>query len=72
MSEQEIEQLGAWDKRMPDRKESVCFERTSLPLDKQLSYFPEEDEQDVKYFKGIFSPHQVGAFLWWVLQPAMQ
>jgi hypothetical protein len=46
---------------MPDRNESVCFERTSLPPEAQLSSFPEEDEQDVKYFRGIFPPHQVGA-----------
>lgn len=52
--------MGAWDKRMPDRNKSVCFERTSLPPEAQLSHFPEEDEQDVRYFRGIFPPLQVG------------
>lgn len=43
----------AIDKRLPDARLSLCFERTSLPPKQQLSNFPEEDEQNVKYFRGI-------------------
>ncbi len=41
------------DKRLPDATQSLCFERTALPLDQQLSNFPKEDEEGVKYFRGI-------------------
>lgn len=42
------------DKRLPDAAQSLCFERTALPLDQQLSNFPEGDEEGVKYFRGIY------------------
>jgi hypothetical protein len=47
------------DKRLPDRNTSVCFERTAVALEAQLSNFPEEDEAGVKYFRGILPPFQV-------------
>lgn len=55
---QEMDHL-AWDKRMPDRKNSMCFERTALPPEEQLSHFPEADEPGVKYFRGILRGRQV-------------
>jgi hypothetical protein len=54
-----------WDKRMPDRRESVCFDRTALPPEAQLSHYPEEDEKDVKYYRGIYPAHQVGPPCGW-------
>ena len=29
-------------------------------MEAQLSDFPEEDEKEVKYFRGIYSQYQVG------------
>ena len=51
------------DKRLPDRRNSICFERTTLPPETQLSAFPEEDEEGVRYFRGIdASDGQAGFF----------
>lgn len=47
------------DKRLPDRNTSVCFERTALPPEEQLSHFPEADEAGVKYLSGIDTETQV-------------
>ena len=49
------------DKRLPDRNTSVCFERTAVAPEAQLSNFPEEDEAGVKYFRGIWPSFQVQA-----------